>query len=240
MKKFRKLNRKAFTLAEVLIVLGIIGIVAELTIPDLYANFQEQVYKTAYKKAYSVASQAWLSAYSKGNLELCVLWGDDSSHTCNIDDFKAFKAEFKVIKDCGTNTANCWDMSGQQTWGNNAYPRQGGEAFVDNSGMVWAKSAGLDYTYPPAGEVFVDTNGSKGPNKFGKDRAIFVLYYYSVDQTPAAQLYVYADTLKAYTPTVYLLQDYPNSTTDLGQQYSRCPSMDTNPCYYTSWITGAH
>lgn len=36
-------SSKAFTLAEVLITLGIIGIVAALTIPALIGNYQKQV-----------------------------------------------------------------------------------------------------------------------------------------------------------------------------------------------------
>src|SRR5574344_673636 len=43
----------AFTLAEVLIVLGIIGIVAALTIPTLMMNAQKHEYVTGLKKFYS-------------------------------------------------------------------------------------------------------------------------------------------------------------------------------------------
>ena len=52
----------AFTLAEVLIVLGIIGIVAELTIPTLMNNVQNQVTVVTVKKAYSTLSQAYTMA----------------------------------------------------------------------------------------------------------------------------------------------------------------------------------
>ncbi len=46
-----------FTLAEVLITLGIIGVVASLTIPQLIANHQKKVTVAKLKKAYSLASQ---------------------------------------------------------------------------------------------------------------------------------------------------------------------------------------
>ena len=46
-------NKKGFTLAEVLITLGIIGIVAAMTMPALIANHQKQVAATAVKKMYS-------------------------------------------------------------------------------------------------------------------------------------------------------------------------------------------
>ena len=57
-RKNNKLTVKpAFTLAEILITLGIIGIVAALTLPTLIANHQKKVTVTKLKKAYSLASQ---------------------------------------------------------------------------------------------------------------------------------------------------------------------------------------
>lgn len=52
--------KKAFTIAEVLITLGIIGIVASMTIPQLIKNYQLKVYETAFKKSYSNLSKAYL------------------------------------------------------------------------------------------------------------------------------------------------------------------------------------
>ena len=48
----------AFTLAEVLITLGIIGVVAALTIPTLMANHRKQVVETRLAKFYSTMNQA--------------------------------------------------------------------------------------------------------------------------------------------------------------------------------------
>lgn len=50
--------KKAFSLAEVLITLGIIGIVAALTIPTLISNYQEKQTVTRVKEAYSLLSNA--------------------------------------------------------------------------------------------------------------------------------------------------------------------------------------
>lgn len=50
--------KKAFTLAEVLITLGIIGVVAALTIPTLIANHKKQTVETKLAKFYSVMGQA--------------------------------------------------------------------------------------------------------------------------------------------------------------------------------------
>ena len=51
-------KKKAFTLAEVLITLMIIGIVAALTIPSVISNYQQQEFKTGLKKAVSVLNEA--------------------------------------------------------------------------------------------------------------------------------------------------------------------------------------
>lgn len=47
-----------FTLSEVLITLGIIGVVAALTIPTLVANYRKKVVVSKVKKAYSTLQQA--------------------------------------------------------------------------------------------------------------------------------------------------------------------------------------
>ena len=58
----RKSRKIAFTLAEVLITLGIIGVVAALTLPSVIAKYQDKVTVTKVKKAYAMFSQAYLSA----------------------------------------------------------------------------------------------------------------------------------------------------------------------------------
>ena len=54
MKRFKK----GFTLAEVLITLAIIGVVAALTIPSVISNSQQQEFKTGLRKAVSVLNSA--------------------------------------------------------------------------------------------------------------------------------------------------------------------------------------
>lgn len=51
-----------FTLAEVLITLGIIGIVAAITLPTIITNYQDKITVTKVKKAYTIFSQAYLRA----------------------------------------------------------------------------------------------------------------------------------------------------------------------------------
>lgn len=59
-------NRKiAFTLAEVLITLGIIGVVAALTVPTLVSKYKEKATVTKLKKVNSVLSQAMTSVINE-------------------------------------------------------------------------------------------------------------------------------------------------------------------------------
>ena len=54
------INRAAFTLAEVLVTLGIIGVVSAMTVPTLMQNYQRQSYVTQLHKTYNEFSQALL------------------------------------------------------------------------------------------------------------------------------------------------------------------------------------
>lgn len=53
-------KRNAFTLAEVLITLGVIGIVAAMTLPTLVKNYQKRVTATRLESTYSLLKQAIL------------------------------------------------------------------------------------------------------------------------------------------------------------------------------------
>ena len=62
--------KRAFTLAEVLITLGIIGVVAALTMPSLIEHHQKQVVETKLKSFYSIMNQAiQIAAIDEGGLD---------------------------------------------------------------------------------------------------------------------------------------------------------------------------
>lgn len=168
-EKVKKLNifkkTSGFTLAEVLITLGIIGVIAAITIPLLINNINDMQYKVAYKKAYSDASNAWKRMYADYNVVTRTGIYVTSEGKTN---FTQFKNLFNVSKECfSSNAAECWDMSGEKY--NAEQPDNSSLAFVDNSGRNWVS---IDSGY--AGELMlVDINGFKKPNQFGKDRFPF-------------------------------------------------------------------
>ena len=58
-------RRSGFTLAEVLITLGIIGVVAAMTIPNLIANTNGAKFRSQFKKSISTLNQAGLMAQAQ-------------------------------------------------------------------------------------------------------------------------------------------------------------------------------
>ena len=78
------LKKAAFTLAEVLITLGIIGVVAAMTLPSLIQNYHEKQRVTQLKKAYSVMQNAFLMAQEEyGDV---TDWGLTITNTGEKDD----------------------------------------------------------------------------------------------------------------------------------------------------------
>ena len=71
----------AFTLAEVLITLGIIGIIAALTIPGLIEGYKKKVTVNKLKHSYSVLSNALLQAVQVHGDPTEWDWGNDNSYS---------------------------------------------------------------------------------------------------------------------------------------------------------------
>lgn len=68
-------TKQAFTLAEVLVTLGVIGVVAAITMPTLMSNHKKSVQKAQFKKAYSLFSNAVFQAQAQmGYPAYCSYW----------------------------------------------------------------------------------------------------------------------------------------------------------------------
>ena len=79
----------AFTLAEVLITLGVIGVVAAVTLPTLIQNYKKHVVETKLSKFYTTINQAVaMSTVQNGEPADWVKYcGSSGSPTCTTDDF---------------------------------------------------------------------------------------------------------------------------------------------------------
>ena len=74
--------RKGFTLAEVLITLGIIGVVAALTLPQVVTNYEKKATEVRLKKDYSTLANALKMAEAEhGPIET---WADENDNMDNI------------------------------------------------------------------------------------------------------------------------------------------------------------
>ncbi len=111
MKNYSK-RKRAFTLAEVLITLGIIGVVAALTIPTLINNYNKRQTVTKLKQTYSILSQALTMAQVKDGdpttWEVAGIYGTptDDPNFNSTQTIKKFATKYlmpyiKVTKDYG-------------------------------------------------------------------------------------------------------------------------------------------
>ncbi len=84
-----EVKKVAFTLAEVLITLGIIGVVAAMTIPTLMQNYQKKVFATRVHQAFNILSQTVEMAKSD--------YGDVSSWDFNADKGKVCDSYYNCV-----------------------------------------------------------------------------------------------------------------------------------------------
>ncbi len=101
-------RKSAFTLAEVLITLGIIGVVAAMTMPTLIAKYQKKVFATKVKQTYAILSNALTSSiaangtpaeWSYGATSDEVSTGSKEDLTYIVNTY--FKPYLKVAEDIG-------------------------------------------------------------------------------------------------------------------------------------------
>ena len=175
-----KFRRAAFTLAEVLITLGIIGVVAALTLPTLIQNHQKQVYVTQLKKAYSTLNNAFNKmAVDEGVVD----WNQTycGSNASNEQRVEAFNEECyaRILKQF--NIVQSRKANEDKAWGNSGYDVCGSYSCVHGGEYMFATADGTTYIFPCYtvfqynNEMVVDVNGlEKGPNKEGRD--VFSFY----------------------------------------------------------------
>ncbi len=188
-KNFDK-KKAAFTLAEVLITLGIIGVVAAMTMPSLMNKIQNRHLVTALKKSYSVLSQATTMVQIEHPSSEWSFYNGDVGGIQPI--WELYKPYLKMTKDCGCAiySKGCWSKDITKMLNNRNYA-YGGEYYngtwtcsailADGSSIVFDNFAdirplGIDYVANNGNLLFiVDVNGDKAPNQFGKDVFVFVI-----------------------------------------------------------------
>ena len=177
----------AFTLAEVLITLGIIGIAAAMTLPALINNSRNKELEAALKKNYSIIQQAF-DMYQAQNGEKLL--------PQNIAGQKLKEyiiPYFKVVKDCGAghevvsydpecgmvNSATVDNrQSSYRTFDGNPLTNlaafDDGQFIISDGSIFYIENDGVNNNYLIY--ISVDVNGvSKRPNQYGYDLFTFQL-----------------------------------------------------------------
>jgi len=169
-----------FTLAETLITLGIIGIVAAMTIPTLSVKIRGKRLQSQFKKTYSELNQAARAFYA--NTDMPLRDYSDNVYDGTWDSTKAlrkFMSYFKGVQerdygrdfDSNNNLKNL-NLNNQQI---TSYPCDQSRAFTDLTGRIYTMddiASSYDFDYGP--KICVDINGVDKPNKWGVDRFVFV------------------------------------------------------------------
>ena len=76
------MKKYAFTLAEIMITIGIIGVVAAITIPLLMQNSNSKKFTTQFKKSLSTLNQAAIGAQAQYDLDYSLLTQINDDATC--------------------------------------------------------------------------------------------------------------------------------------------------------------
>lgn len=170
-----KESKIAFTLAEVLITLGIIGVVAAMTMPSLIQSYKEKATVTAVKQSYSIFAQA-LKMVTIDNPDLSTL--TDSSLSAKENSqimFNEISKHIKKVKSCDVDkkcmgntyylNLNNEKVSNWDTYNNLV------TGVLANGTSFWILSlpASISGEETYAGQIGIDINGNKRPNKFGVD-----------------------------------------------------------------------
>ena len=168
------IDLQGFTLAEVLITLGIIGVVAAITIPNLMVAYKAKKMRSQFLKSYSVIQQAFRQ------MEVDDVSTDISTYSGKMGSFyDVFKTRFKGAYWCGyynntSATLPCAKgpiyktLNGHRTLSLNLFD-DGQFVLPDGTLVIIENPNGGDRVW-----IFVDLNGyGNQPNRLGYDLFVF-------------------------------------------------------------------
>lgn len=191
------MKKNAFTLAETLVTLAIIGMIASMLIPPLINSYQKTVNQVKLRKVYAILAQISQRAVAEYGDMSYIDFYDGSSEKVQEWYLTYFKPNLKIAKEC-FDDSGCWSEDVTHLNGDavsNATARGiGGNivTFKTIDGTLYNIDgnvpADLDTQFGIDSDidglvVYVDLNGEKKPNIIGKD--IFVFVYTDKGFVPA-------------------------------------------------------
>lgn len=167
--------KKAFTLAEVLITLGIIGVVAAMTMPNLIASHQKKVLETSFKKSYSSLLQALI--YVEPELLPSIVGDNPQAGSSNSEFytklFQQYNALDNLNKKNNYGAVNTYKKVKSYLKVTADIP--GCMQIPQHVAVDGSSIGGMYNCY--ANWISIDTNGpKKGPNALGHD-----LFYFGIN-----------------------------------------------------------
>ncbi|MBQ3311922.1 type II secretion system protein [bacterium] len=188
----------AFTLAEVLIVIGILGVVAALTIPTLNSEAGSKEKVTRLKKSYSVLTDAFDRMMADmgpldeiyGTLETNLSENVATKMASYMKTSSTCADAVGTANDCSANTVTAYSTTG--TAESNTINKYPGFVLTDGTSVSFNLGAkcppdsavsGVPGNTNVCGMVYVDVDGKdKSKNEWGKD--VFAFYVTTDRITP--------------------------------------------------------
>lgn len=169
--------KKGFTLAEVLITLSIVGVVAILTIPATMRNYQKKVYVTQLQKVYSQISEAALAIMNDEHVDNFYETFAGTNSTCDTAGNCTQGLGYFINKYINPTMKDCANTGCLPTV--SSYKTLSGDFAGDPAGEYCAQTqngATICGFFNPRNtcmSIAVDVNGIEKPNIVGRD--LFVM-----------------------------------------------------------------
>lgn len=227
--------KRGFTLAEVLITLGVISVVAAMTLPTLIQNYKKTAYVNQLKKSYSIWEQVFQKMKADDGVDKLSdtsVWASKGNMQCTYSD-----TSYTTDNNCKAfiNSLNKYiKIIGIEKYGNKVAPLKGtstsdeyinyNSIVLSDGTMIIMTANGLPTTKTQdvcnqiksfggnmcskAGTIIIDINGKKDPNTWGRD-----VFWFS-----------FSDEGKLY----------PSHSKD-NALYNKQQALDNNPYYWKNY-----
>ena len=162
------MSKNGFTLSEILITLGVIGVVAAMTLPTLIKNYKYKVLESQLKKGYSTVSQALLMMYADTGIDI---------NYQNYPSFSFYPAFIKYLRINKSSISNILRRDGSymsldyMNYNNTA---EANAALFDEGQMILNDNMAIYIQNSDIGNyglfITIDVNGlNTKPNRWGHD-----------------------------------------------------------------------
>ena len=217
------MNKQGFTLAEVLVTMGIIGVVAAITMPTLTGSSNSKQLQAQFNTAHSLLSQAVYTVAGQKGPGLKVLYGTFANNTyANAGEItNLIYRQLKTDGRCSYNVSEIQNYNGTKS-GDAVYIDRGTKA--PNTRLANGMCVNVTVCANEI-NITIDTNGTKKPNKLGHD-----IFFFDIDSS---------DQLHPKASEAFTEQDYQNALRqDANADTPNLSGQLGNPCSATSQQAG--